>query len=66
MQTQDRLTAVDLRDLTESEHAALRQAAIAANLSLPEYLGKLVADTSRRLLDRSRQPASKQITGPAG
>jgi hypothetical protein len=59
MQTQDRLTAVDLRDLTEAEHAALRQGAIAANLSLPEYLGKLVAETSKRLLNRSntQQPA---------
>ena len=52
MQLTDRLTAVDLRDLTEAEHSALRQQAIAANLSLPEYLGKLVADTSKRLLLR--------------
>lgn len=52
MQTQDRLTAVDLRDLTDAEHAALRQGAIAENLSLPEYLGKLVAETSKRLLTR--------------
>ncbi len=55
MQTQDRLTAVDLRDLTEAEHAALRQQAIAANLSLPEYLGQLVAKTSKRLLGRERR-----------
>lgn len=55
MQTQDRLTAVDLRDLTEAEHAALRQQAIAANLSLPEYLGQLVAKTSKRLLSRERR-----------
>jgi hypothetical protein len=52
MHTQDRLTAVDLRDLSDAEHAAIRQEAIAANLSLPEYLGKLVADTSKRLLTR--------------
>lgn len=63
MQTQDRLTAVDLRDLTDSEHAAIRQAAITANLSLPEYLGKLVAETSQRLLDRN---LNKAISGPAG
>ncbi len=55
MQTQDRLTAVDLRDLTEAEHAALRQQAIAENLSLPEYLGQLVAKTSKRLLGRERR-----------
>jgi hypothetical protein len=55
MQTQDRLTAVDLRDLSEAEHAAIRQQAIAANLSLPEYLGKLVAETSKRLLSRERR-----------
>jgi hypothetical protein len=53
MQLHDRLTAVDLRDLTEAEHAALRQGAIAANLSLPEFLGDLVAKTSRRLLNRN-------------
>ncbi|GAA5124521.1 hypothetical protein JIN84_12795 [Luteolibacter yonseiensis] len=52
MKAQDRLTAVDLRDLSEAEHAALRQAAITANLSLPEFLGQLVAKTSKRLLGR--------------
>lgn len=56
--TQDRLTAVDLRDLTDDEHTALRMGAIAANLSLPEYLGKLVAETSKRLLNR-HQPKAK-------
>jgi hypothetical protein len=59
MQTQDRLTAVDLRDLSEAEHAALRQGAIKANLSLPEYLGQLVADTSKRLLGRERRNQRK-------
>jgi len=57
MQTQDRLTAVDLRDLTDAEHAAIRQQAIAANLSLPEYLGQLIAETSKRLLNRHEKGA---------
>jgi hypothetical protein len=46
-----RLSAVDLRDLSEEEHAALRQAAIRDGISLPELLGRLVADASRRLLN---------------
>jgi len=51
MSTQDRLTAVDLRDLSEKEHAALRQEAIRLGLPLSKYLARLVAERSARLLN---------------
>lgn len=53
-----RLSAVDLRDLSEEEHAALRQAAIREGISLPELLGKVVADASRRLLNPETERAT--------
>ena len=46
----ERLTALDLRGLSEAEHAALRQAAIAAEISLSSYLAELIAEKSRRIL----------------
>lgn len=52
--THDRLTAVDLRDLTEEELSLLRQGAIEKNMSLPEYLGSLVVETSKKLLNRHK------------
>jgi hypothetical protein len=49
-----RLSAVDLRDLSEAEHAALRQAAIRDGITLPELLGKVVAEASRRMLNMNQ------------
>lgn len=58
--TVDRLTAVDLRDLSEAEHAALRQEAIRRGLPFSEYLRQLVAETSARLLgERDRKPQTR-------
>lgn len=57
MQSHDRLTAVDLRDLSEVEHAALRQEAIRLGISFSEYLSRLVADKSARLVNRPADPA---------
>lgn len=50
MSTPDRLTAVDLRDLSEAEHAALRQEAITLGIPLSEYLRRLVTEASARLM----------------
>ena len=46
----DRLSAVDLRDLSEDQLAALRREAMRRGLSLPDLLGQLVDEASRRLL----------------
>ena len=51
MQTQDRLTALDLRALSDAEHAALRQAAITSNMSLSAYIANVITDKSRRMLE---------------
>lgn len=53
MQTQERLTAVDLRDLPEHEHAALRQEAIKRGISFQEFITELVKETSKKLVHRS-------------
>lgn len=58
MSSPDRLTAIDLSTLSEDEHAALRRAAIGADLPFSEYLGKLIAAKSVQLLNSSdRRPA---------
>ena len=51
MQTTDRLTAVDLRDFSEAEHTAIRQAAILEGVPLSEYLRRLVKRTATRIVD---------------
>jgi hypothetical protein len=48
---QDRLVAADLRELSEKQLNALRREAMRRGLSLPELLGQLVDEVSRRLLD---------------
>jgi len=48
---QDRLVAADLRELSEEQLSALRREAMRRGLSLPELLGQLVDEVSRRLLD---------------
>lgn len=58
MQTLDRLSAVDLRGLTEDELSALRREAIRRGVSFPELLGQLVTEVSKRLLEpKPHQPA---------
>jgi hypothetical protein len=46
-----RLSAVDLRGLSDEEHTELRQAAIRLGISLPELLGKIVTVAVRRRLN---------------
>lgn len=46
----DRLSAVDLRGLTEEQLTALRQEAIHRRISMPELLGQLVDEVSRRFV----------------
>lgn len=53
----DRLSAVDLRDLTEEQCKALRQEAMRRKVSMPELLGQLVDEVSRGLLPPAPQHA---------
>lgn len=53
-----RLIAVDLRNLSDEEMAALRQEAIRIGVPLEEHLVNIVADSSARLVARdARRPA---------
>lgn len=47
---QNRLVAIDLRDLPEERMAALRRGAIRSGKSLAQFLSDLVGDASQRLL----------------
>jgi hypothetical protein len=49
----DRLVAADLRELSDCQLGALRREAMRRGLSLPELLGQLVDEVSRRLLEPS-------------
>lgn len=57
MQTLARLSAVDLRSLSEDQLAALRREAMRRGVSFPELLGQLVDEISRRLLTPAPRPA---------
>lgn len=50
MQTQDRLSAVDLRGLSDEQMSALREEAIRRGVAFSELLGQLVNEVSDRLL----------------
>lgn len=54
----DRLVAADLRELSDDQLSALRREAMRRGLSLPELLGQLVDEVSRRLLDPSTSAAA--------
>ena len=45
-----RLWAVDLRQLTEEQMSTLRMEAIRRGTSMPELLGELVDDVSKRIM----------------
>lgn len=60
MSTIDRLTAVDLRGLSEEELRVLRQQAITRGLSFSEYLSRLVGDASRRLVANVERARKKE------
>ena len=51
MHKQDRLSAVDLRDLTEAQLVALREEAMRRGVTFPELLGELVSEVSTRMLE---------------
>ena len=55
---QDRLVAADLRELSDDQLSALRREAMRRGLSLPELLGQLVDEVSRRLLDPKTSAAA--------
>lgn len=55
---QDRLSAVDLRALSEEQLSTLRQEAMRRGVSLPELLGQLVDEVSKRILNGQQALAS--------
>ena len=50
-----RLWAVDLRQLTEEQMDALRSEAIKRGTSMPELLGELVDDVSKKILGKREE-----------
>jgi hypothetical protein len=54
----DRLLAVDLRDLPDSQMAALRQAAIREGVPLTDLLARLIEAASERLLASTDKEAA--------
>jgi hypothetical protein len=57
MQTFNRLAAVDLRDMSEEHHAALRRESIKLGISISDYFGKIIAETSCRLMGVAETPS---------
>ena len=53
VQTFNRLAAVDLRDMSEDLHSALRREAIRKGISISEYFGQIITEASTRLLGSS-------------
>lgn len=53
----DRLSAVDLRELSDDQLAALRAEAMRRGVSMPDLLGQLVDEVSKRLLNPDTQAA---------
>lgn len=60
MKTQDRLSAVDLNDLTEAQLRVLRQDAIRRKLPFSKYLAVIADEAATAMLKasgRNKQPA---------
>lgn len=52
MSKADRLSAVDLRELSEAQMTALKREAIRRRISFPELLGQLADEVSTEMIQR--------------